>query len=192
MSPANRALSPPALRPNSTQPRDPRYNPNPLPPVIPSSSSSSRTPAAESSSQRPSRSLGHDSALSLSDKGPAASASEQPLTPPEPVDFRPPAPENPFFSSDAGGADFIEVDSDENGSDADSAFGGSLIGCDTDTLASYITDYRYENGRRYHAYQDGEYWVCGGSLLFISGICLHFVQESVENIWWPHEAEAAP
>lgn len=43
--------------------------------------------------------------------------------------------------------------------DHDSAFGGSLIGCDTDTLASYITDYRYENGRRYHAYQDGEYWV---------------------------------
>jgi hypothetical protein len=41
----------------------------------------------------------------------------------------------------------------------DSAFGGSLIGCDTDTLASYITDYRYENGRRYHAYKDGEYWV---------------------------------
>jgi hypothetical protein len=43
--------------------------------------------------------------------------------------------------------------------DNDSAFGGSLIGCDTDTLASYITDYRYENGRRYHAFRDGEYWV---------------------------------
>ncbi|KAJ8068411.1 hypothetical protein OCU04_003971 [Sclerotinia nivalis] len=42
--------------------------------------------------------------------------------------------------------------------DYDSAFGGSLIGCDTKTLATYITDYRYENGRRYHAYQDGEYW----------------------------------
>lgn len=42
--------------------------------------------------------------------------------------------------------------------DNDSAFGGSLIGCDTDTLASYITDYRYENGRRYHSYRDGEYW----------------------------------
>jgi len=43
--------------------------------------------------------------------------------------------------------------------DNDSAFGGSLIGSDTDTLASYITDYRYENGRRYHSYRDGEYWV---------------------------------
>ncbi len=43
--------------------------------------------------------------------------------------------------------------------DNDSAFGGSLIGCDTDTLASFITDYQYENGRRYHAYRDGEYWV---------------------------------
>lgn len=47
--------------------------------------------------------------------------------------------------------------------DTDSTYGGSLIGCDTDTLASYITDYRYENGRRYHSYRDGEYWV---SLLF--------------------------
>ncbi|KAF7865759.1 hypothetical protein EAF04_005924 [Stromatinia cepivora] len=42
--------------------------------------------------------------------------------------------------------------------DYDSAFGGSLVSCDTKTLASYITDYRYENGRRYHAYHDGEYW----------------------------------
>jgi hypothetical protein len=43
--------------------------------------------------------------------------------------------------------------------DNDSAFGGSLMGWDSDSLASYITDYRYENGRRYHAYRDGEYWV---------------------------------
>ena len=50
-------------------------------------------------------------------------------------------------------------DSDDRFNDNDSAFGGSLIGCDTDTLASFITDYRYENGRRYHAYRDGEYWV---------------------------------
>ncbi|PMD49341.1 S-adenosyl-L-methionine-dependent methyltransferase [Hyaloscypha bicolor E] len=42
--------------------------------------------------------------------------------------------------------------------DNDSTYGGSLIGCDSDTLASYITDYRYENGRRYHAYRGGEYW----------------------------------
>lgn len=43
--------------------------------------------------------------------------------------------------------------------DNDSAFGGSLIGSDTETLASFITDYRYKNGRRYHAYRDGDYWV---------------------------------
>jgi hypothetical protein len=44
--------------------------------------------------------------------------------------------------------------------DADSAYdGNSLIGDDTRSLASYITDYRYENGRRYHAYRDGAYWV---------------------------------
>ncbi len=52
-----------------------------------------------------------------------------------------------------------EDEQDNTFDDNDSAFGESLIGCDTDTLASYITDYRYENGRRYHAYRDGEYWV---------------------------------
>lgn len=26
------------------------------------------------------------------------------------------------------------------------------------SLRSSITDYVYENGRRYHAYRDGEYW----------------------------------
>ncbi|KAI9764040.1 MAG: hypothetical protein M1840_008916 [Geoglossum simile] len=29
---------------------------------------------------------------------------------------------------------------------------------DTTSLASFITKYRWENGRRYHAYRDGEYW----------------------------------
>ncbi|KAI9650022.1 hypothetical protein NHQ30_000035 [Ciborinia camelliae] len=51
-----------------------------------------------------------------------------------------------------------QEDSEEFSDDDDSAFGGSLIGCDTETLASFVTNYRYENGRRYHAYQDGEYW----------------------------------
>ena len=50
-------------------------------------------------------------------------------------------------------------DAGQDFDDNDSAFGGSLIGCDTDTLASFITDYQYENGRRYHAYREGEYWV---------------------------------
>lgn len=62
-------------------------------------------------------------------------------------------------------------DGEEDGQafdDNDSAFGGSLIGCDTETLASFITDYRYENGRRYHAYKDGEYWVNWPSHLCIS------------------------
>lgn len=44
--------------------------------------------------------------------------------------------------------------------DADSAFGGdSFIGDETKTLSEYITEYRYEYGRRYHAYRDGAYWV---------------------------------
>jgi hypothetical protein len=58
--------------------------------------------------------------------------------------------------------EFTDYDNDGEGemyNDNDSAFGGSLMGWDSDSLASYITDYRYENGRRYHAFRDGEYWV---------------------------------
>ena len=41
--------------------------------------------------------------------------------------------------------------------DADSAYGGDL-GSETASLTSSITNYRYENGRRYHSYGAGEYW----------------------------------
>lgn len=52
-------------------------------------------------------------------------------------------------------------DPTEDDYNTDSAYGDdSLLGDDTETLASFITDYRYENGRRYHAYRDGAYWVC--------------------------------
>lgn len=45
--------------------------------------------------------------------------------------------------------------------DLDSAYGDdSFIGDDTKTLSCYITDYRFEFGRRYHSYRDGAYWVC--------------------------------
>ncbi|KAL4865513.1 hypothetical protein BDV12DRAFT_174479 [Aspergillus spectabilis] len=51
------------------------------------------------------------------------------------------------------------ADRDDDLTDTDSAYGeDSLIGDDTETLTSYITDYRYEFGRRYHAYHDGAYW----------------------------------
>jgi hypothetical protein len=44
--------------------------------------------------------------------------------------------------------------------DTDSAYdNASLIGDDTKSLASYITNYRVEHGRRYHAFKDGAYWV---------------------------------
>jgi hypothetical protein len=83
----------------------------------------------------PSGHSGHDSALSLADTIHDSSHQEEDT------------------------ADSNDEQEDDGIDDGDSAFGGSLIGCDTDTLASYITDYRYENGRRYHAYRDGEYWV---------------------------------
>lgn len=44
--------------------------------------------------------------------------------------------------------------------DVDSAYDGdSSRESETQTLASFITDYHWENGRRYHAYKDGAYWV---------------------------------
>jgi hypothetical protein len=43
--------------------------------------------------------------------------------------------------------------------ESDSAFdSGSLLGDETDTLASSILNHRMENGRQYHAYRDGAYW----------------------------------
>jgi hypothetical protein len=85
---------------------------------------------------------GHDSAFSLT-----------PIADPE----RSAEPE--FDDGMIGVADDEGEDLEGGSRDNDSTYGGSLIGCDSDTLASYITDYRYENGRRYHAYRDGEYWV---------------------------------
>ncbi|KAE9378337.1 S-adenosyl-L-methionine-dependent methyltransferase [Stipitochalara longipes BDJ] len=50
-------------------------------------------------------------------------------------------------------------DGDEYGDgDGDSAYGQSLHYSDTASITSAITKYRYENGRRYHAYRDGAYW----------------------------------
>jgi hypothetical protein len=43
--------------------------------------------------------------------------------------------------------------------ESDSAFdSGSLLGDETDSLASSILNHRMENGRQYHAYRDGAYW----------------------------------
>jgi len=52
----------------------------------------------------------------------------------------------------------IPIDADYDDGN-DSAFDTeSLLGSDTTSLSSSITKYRFENGRRYHAYHDGAYW----------------------------------
>lgn len=68
----------------------------------------------------------------------------------------------PSHHDEFGGGDDDDDDDyyDERG-DLDSAYGDdSFIGDDTKTLSCYITDYRFEYGRRYHSYRDGAYWVC--------------------------------
>ncbi|RSL83727.1 hypothetical protein CEP52_016645 [Fusarium oligoseptatum] len=47
----------------------------------------------------------------------------------------------------------IEIDDD-----ADSSYSLSTRITDTESLRSSILNYKWENGRRYHAYQDGSYW----------------------------------
>lgn len=50
-------------------------------------------------------------------------------------------------------------DDDPEDDGSDSGFESeSLLGDETDTLASSIMHYRIENGRQYHAYRDGAYW----------------------------------
>jgi hypothetical protein len=52
---------------------------------------------------------------------------------------------------------------DDTPNENDSAYGDdSLLRDDTKTIASYVTEYRYEFGRRYHAFRDGAYWVRAG------------------------------
>jgi hypothetical protein len=57
--------------------------------------------------------------------------------------------------------DHTSQDDDEPLQDfqSDSGFdSGSLLGDETDSLASSILNHRMENGRQYHAYRDGAYW----------------------------------
>jgi hypothetical protein len=63
------------------------------------------------------------------------------------------------ISADADSADGDSVDADS--ADGDSAYAESLgSGNSTRTLSFSDTNYRFEHGRRYHAYRDGSYWVC--------------------------------
>lgn len=49
----------------------------------------------------------------------------------------------------------LQVDDD----DADSSYGGEDDHqSQTTSLKSSITNYVYENGRRYHSYREGSYW----------------------------------
>jgi len=45
----------------------------------------------------------------------------------------------------------------DTNNETDSAFGDDLES-ETTSLSTSVTNYRFENGRRYHGYKDGEYW----------------------------------
>ncbi|KAJ9317649.1 hypothetical protein DTO271D3_2115 [Paecilomyces variotii] len=50
----------------------------------------------------------------------------------------------------------IPLQADEGMSDADSAF-ASIDGANSTSISSSVLNYKYENGRRYHAYREGAY-----------------------------------
>ncbi|KAK5698389.1 hypothetical protein LTS12_028504 [Elasticomyces elasticus] len=64
-----------------------------------------------------------------------------------------------YYPLDSGADSTVDDEYDYDDDDQDSAYGDdSFIGDDTKTLSCYITDYRFEFGRRYHSYRDGAYW----------------------------------
>ncbi len=64
----------------------------------------------------------------------------------------------PISSSGAASSQPDQEDEYNDDNDRDSAYGESLQASDMASISSAITKFRYENGRRYHAYQDGAYW----------------------------------
>jgi hypothetical protein len=84
---------------------------------------------------------GQDSAIHLQD---AAESSHTPETAP---------------TTAQNSEDTLVDDADGHDLTSDSGFdSGSLLGDETDSLASSILNHRMENGRQYHAYRDGSYW----------------------------------
>lgn len=78
-----------------------------------------------------------------------------------------------YHPLDSGADSTVDDEYDYDDDDQDSAYGDdSFIGDDTKTLSCYITDYRFEFGRRYHSYRDGAYWVCCVSRQQPSCVCL--------------------
>jgi hypothetical protein len=53
--------------------------------------------------------------------------------------------------------DDILIESQGDSFDTDSAVGSDAGYSDTTSLTSSILHYKYENGRTYHAYRDGQY-----------------------------------
>ncbi|CAM1506216.1 Fc.00g058570.m01.CDS01 [Cosmosporella sp. VM-42] len=64
------------------------------------------------------------------------------------------SPKTPSSQGDGDVAGVIEVDAN----DADSTYSDTATVTDTESLRSSILQYKWEHGRRYHSFQDGEYW----------------------------------
>jgi len=57
-----------------------------------------------------------------------------------------------------GGPQTVQIEAEEGVLETDSAFGDDAESYTT-SLKSSITNYKYENGRRYHSFKDGSYFL---------------------------------
>lgn len=120
-------------------------------PPSPHSSTCHSPTMASSSSSKPDLGIysqGQDSAVYLHDYA-ESSQNHQPHGHGSPAFAPPQDPEDTVT---------LDEDDDDNDSDDSGFDSGTLLGDETDTLASSILNHRMENGRQYHAYRDGSYW----------------------------------
>lgn len=66
---------------------------------------------------------------------------------------------SPDVANTASDSLVIEAENNYDDTDNDSALGSASLNSETTSLASSITRYRIENGRSYHGYKDGAYYV---------------------------------
>ncbi|KAI9802363.1 MAG: hypothetical protein M1833_001869 [Piccolia ochrophora] len=107
---------------------------------------------AEASSSSDPKAAAADPTPTSAENAPSASGDPSAATPAS-AD----ANSQPAVASDGPGGPAIEPD-DYSQTDGDSAYGDGTESYTT-SLASSILNYKYENGRRYHAFRDGEYFL---------------------------------
>ncbi|KAH6723713.1 S-adenosyl-L-methionine-dependent methyltransferase [Leptodontidium sp. 2 PMI_412] len=75
------------------------------------------------------------------------------------TDLAQPQTQPPTTEGESNPQDHAHLQIDEGNFDDDDSAYGSSVASSSISLASSITHYKYENGRRYHAFREGEYYL---------------------------------